>query len=124
MYLFFQVDLLQPLWEINAVTREIGIIVRPLIPIWMVFSFSYLCRDVKLFNVIGKDTLYLCGSEYLIKTTIPFVLSMIGLSINISNPYVAYIYTFLLLLTSHYLFVPIERKIVKKIQSLFSTVSK
>lgn len=94
-------------------------VIKALIIIWLMFIIAKILENNSILNKIGKETLYLCGSEYIIKTIIICFVGILGLNITLSNSLSCYIYTFLLLiLVSRYL-VPIEKKVIEKIQDLF-----
>ena len=67
----------------------------PLMIIFLIFIVFKLLENVPLFLELGKNTLFLCGSEYIIKLVIPILLQTIGLNITLSNPIGTYFYTFI-----------------------------
>ena len=77
-----------------------------------------MLENVKLFEEIGKNTLFLCGSEYIIKLLVPICFSIIGLDISLQNPLATYIYSLALLVISNNTLVPIEKKILKRMHIL------
>lgn len=80
-----------------------------------ILGLAKLLEDVSLFVALGRDTLYLCGSEYIIKALLPLIPQLVGLSLTLPNPLCTYIYTMILLVVCQYTLVPIEKKILKKI---------
>lgn len=62
---------------------------------------------------VGEETLYLCGSEFLIKTLAAGIMSLTGL--EITGPVPGLIYVTILLLIVHFLLVPVEKKVHNKI---------
>lgn len=88
-------------------------IMTALVIIWLNLSISRLLVGIKVFRKIGKETLYLCGNEYIIKICMKYILGIFGLSISLSNPISVFIYTFfLLIITTKYL-IPCEKYLVK-----------
>lgn len=90
----------------------------PLIIIYLIFVVSKLLENVPLFLELGKNTLFLCGSEYIIKLVIPIVLQTIGLNITLSNPISTYFYTFILLIICSKTLVPLEKLLFRKMNLL------
>ena len=93
-------------------------ILRPMILIVGILIIAKLFEDVELFGVLGKNTLFLCGSEYIIKLIFPLCLQTIGLNIFYPNPLAVYIYTLFLLVLSNKMLVPVEKSIFKKLHIL------
>ncbi|MBO5656587.1 MAG: hypothetical protein J6R94_00195, partial [Agathobacter sp.] len=85
-------------------------IVRPLLIIWVYIVASKLLENVSILGAIGQNTLYLCGSEYIIKKLFGDLLLVFGLSQNYSNPMTTYLCSALLLLVLYKYFVPLEKK--------------
>lgn len=83
--------------------------------IWLVLTISKICENVSYFNKIGKETLYLCCNEDIMKTLIPVVLGLFSLNISFGTPLHAYIYAFLLLVINIELVIPFEKRFVKTI---------
>ena len=69
--------------------------------------------DITYFAKVGQETLYLCGNEWVIKTVVPLFLNLIGLQINISNPFAAYILTFCLIGLNYKVVIPFEKLVVQ-----------
>lgn len=90
----------------------------PIMIIFFIFIVSKLLENVPLFLELGKNTLFLCGSEYIIKLVIPILLQTIGLNITLSNPIGTYFYTFILLVICNKTLVPIEKLFFRKINLL------
>lgn len=96
----------------NAVVASWGVNVYRLLIIAFVILVSKLLEGAQLMSEIGKETLYLCGNEWIVKKIFPLFLSVFGLSVDISNPLVAYIYTFVLLMINIKIIIPVEKKII------------
>lgn len=114
--LFFGVNLLLRIRTINRITEVIYIIIFPLISIVVMVYFSQWMSKVTFLRNIGKNSLYLCGNENLIKSLFPLALSMFGLNINLTTPIQVYIYTFILLIVTNYVLIPIEKPVLDKIK--------
>ena len=83
--------------------------------IWAHFIVARIFQDAKIMVELGKNTLYLCGSEYIVKSLIGGLTTLLGIQLWVSYPLQTYIYVvFLLIVTNKYL-VPVEKYILKKI---------
>lgn len=121
--LFFERDMLLVLNRFDILSIWMPI-VRALVVIWFCFAAAYCCKNVTLFSEIGKNTLYLCGSEWIIKNSVPCLLSIVGLSGGASDfqfvyPLSAYMYTFILLVIANKYIVPVEKRCIAWLQEHF-----
>lgn len=64
---------------------------------------------------LGRETLYLCGSEFLVKTLAVWGASFGKRSLEITSPVGGIVYVTVLLLLVHFLLVPAEKKLHNKI---------
>ncbi len=88
--------------------------------IWLYFVVARLCENVPAFYKTGKNTLYLCGNEWIVKKIILTLISILGLKLKINSPLSAYLYTgFLLWITNKY-FIPIEKEIIQTFKNFFA----
>lgn len=117
-FLFEKIDLLKFITKIPVINTFHQIFMALPI-IWLYFVISHIFEDVSFFLKLGQSTLYLCGSEYIIKTLIPCLIETVGLSLTISNPLSAYLYTLFLLIIAYKFLVPVEKNILHKLQALF-----
>lgn len=115
--LFFGKNLLNYI-STNAFMGLICNLLCPIITICLVLIISKLLENVRLFNELGNNTLFLCGSEYIIKLLIPSCFQIVGLGISLSNPVVTYLYTFALLIVCNKTLVPLEKAIFRKFHLL------
>lgn len=114
---YFGRDMLQIVNEIPVV----GIfkpVFTALIIIWFFIIVSYILRDVAIFNSIGANTLYLCGSEYIIKTFMVESVGILSLAITFNTPLAVYVYTFVLLVIVCRYLAPIEKSLINTILNL------
>lgn len=88
-----------------------------LVVIWLYFVIAKLFEKVLIFRIIGNNTLYLCGSEWIVKTIVVTLLSTFGLTLNVLHPLSAYLYTGILLWVANKFLVPVEKKIIHKLES-------
>ncbi|OUQ23006.1 hypothetical protein B5E77_16195 [Lachnoclostridium sp. An131] len=98
--------------------------VAPLYKAYLIIIFvivlSYFLQKVEYLAVLGRNTLYLCGNEYMIKEIVPACLGLLGLGINVDSPLSAYVYTSLLLIVTNYVLVPLERPLLDSIKEKFT----
>ena len=112
--LYENVDFLTALEKIPYMTLLISVI-RSLIVIWFVLFVSKVTEHMRFFAKAGADTLYLCGSEFLVKNLLPYLLGVFGLSVNTYYPIQIYIYSFVVLCIAERFFVPLMRKMLRDI---------
>ena len=115
--LFFGRDLLAYLND-NAIMHLIHPVLKGVFVILLVLIVSKAIENVKLFGLLGKNTLFLCGSEHLIKLFVPMCFQIVGLNISFPNPLATYFYTFFLLVLCNKTFVPIEKAVFKELHLL------
>lgn len=112
-YLFFGRNL-YGLLEGSAVAP----VLTALTCIWFQFAAASVFRNVKIFREIGRNTLYLCGSEYLLKTLISCGLMTLGLGMSAENPLGACLWSAVTLWLANRYFVPAEKKMLNAIQRI------
>ena len=88
---------------------------------------AFLMEDVCLLKNIGKDTMYLCLTEVLVKNIIVDLLSILKLTIVLENPLMTVIYSFFVIYVNHKYLIPIFKKvyifILRKCEVLFNEIS-
>lgn len=114
MAIFFEIDLSTripfPEWSGSYVA-----VATTCLMIYFYLVVAKLLEDVSVLAELGKNTLYLCGSEYIIKEMVLALAGTLGLTIGINNPLGCYIYTAILLVAADKCLVPAEKYIVNKI---------
>lgn len=110
--IYFGVDIFSRLpsfvWVFTSILKT-GII------IWLYFVCARLMQEVKFFADIGKNMLYLCGSEYILKVLISTVLSIFGISIATNSPIQIFMYIGILVFVGNKYLVPVEEYLIGKI---------
>lgn len=81
-------------------------------------TISCILQDIKILQEIGKNTLFLCGSEWMIKEGVDAFFSLFGIEILITTPLSLYILSFVLVVFCVKCIVPIEKKILKRLRIL------
>lgn len=112
--LFEGKNIFEPLSSFLIITHFVPVF-SALMVICFFFVLSRLCENVHVFNEIGKNTLYLCGSEWIIKKIIPSLIGLVGLNLTLDSPLSSYLYTGILLLVANRFLVPIEKNILSKL---------
>ena len=112
--LFFGKDWLFVL-DYLPVIRIFHPLITALLLIIVNFVVAFLLQKCRFLQKVGEETLYLCGSEFLIKTLAAGLLSYLGIGIEFTNPLIGFGYVLLLLMAVHFLLVPVEKKIHDKI---------
>lgn len=116
-FLFFQKDLFNYI-NTNAVMYLICPVLKAVFIILLVMIVSKAIENVELFGLLGKNTLFLCGSEHIIKLFVPLCLQIIGFNISYPNPLATYVYTFFLLVLCNGTLVPFEKAVFKELHLL------
>lgn len=112
--LYFGWDILGFISETKYVS-VIYSIIRPLFVIWIYIVCAYIFKDVAAFKDMGKNTLFLCGSEYLGRVLLEEVGRMLNMPITLYNPLNTVLHTLLLLVCINQLIVPLEKILLNKI---------
>lgn len=93
-------------------------IFRALLIIWLNLTVAKVIENIKLFNEIGQNTLYLCGNEYIIKMLFPCLVSIVGLEISLLSPLTTYLYTMILLVVGLKIVVMFEKRLLYSIMKV------
>lgn len=111
---FVEHDLLEFLLKSKAGVAFHDLIGNTLVILcWL--TVSCILQDVKLLQEIGKNTLFLCGSEWIIKEVANNIAGLCGIEIAFSTPLSIYVFSFLLLVVGVKCFVPVEKMILKRL---------
>ena len=105
-------------WTYMKIPSEAWVItqvVTSCIIIFAYFAIAKILEDVDILVEFGKNTLYLCGSEYIVKILLANFASIFSLNMIGGNPLAIYIYTGLMLFVANKYLVPVEKYIINKI---------
>ena len=116
-FLFFEKDLLSFMYHIPYLNYFAGIFTA-LIVIWLYFITAKFSENVDIFNQLGQNTLYLCGSEYFIKQILKTIIRLLGLEPTYPNPMAVFIYAALTMLLAYKYLIPLEKRMLTKIRQL------
>ena len=109
-----QADFVLPLYNSVPGYDILGIPLHYLLMIASVIYVSWLLRGVKLLAWIGRDTLYLCGNENLIKLIVPLLAQTFGLALPPAEPWAICLYAAALILLACFTLVPLERGLLSR----------
>lgn len=112
--MFFGVDAFAKL-RTMPVLVDVASVISPCIIIFAYFAVSRMIEDATVLADLGKNTLYLCGSEYIVRLIVENLVALAGIYITIPSPVGGYIYTGILLFVANKYLVPIEKYIINKI---------
>ena len=120
--LYWRIDLLDKILQIEYL-GIVAYIIRTLIIIWFILLVAKFTEDIAVLNNLGKDSLYLCGTEYVIKTCVVKFLESLGIMVlsdrgYFTNPLGACIYVIICLYLAEKILIPIEKEILQKIKTL------
>jgi fucose 4-O-acetylase-like acetyltransferase len=73
-------------------------------------QLAFLFERDNLFRSIGKETLLLCGMEFVTKNILQSLFAMLGMPIRLNNPLITLLYTVLCIAVSYIVFVPVLHK--------------
>ena len=88
-----------------------GEIINNIIVVIGLFTISLFFRSILLFNKIGQETLFLCGTELISKNIFNSIFGMFDLKIDFYRPLTVYIYAMLTLAFSYFIIIPIAKRI-------------
>ena len=80
--------------------KDISFLIKGSVLILFNLCLAKILEKINFLSDIGKDTLYLCGNEYIIKELVPWFLAKLGIIINFENLYFVLFYNFLLIVLS------------------------
>lgn len=90
-------------------------LIHPLILCSFSLVLAKLIEDIVFLQTLGRETLYLCGSEFLIQTLLTTTIMYFGVTPDHANTFSPYIYVMVMLSVGHYVFVPFEKAILRKL---------
>lgn len=90
-------------------------VIRAVIVIIFNLFLGWLLQDIKSFQKLGRNSIYMCGNEYVVSTIVISAAAMLGLKISLTNPLVEFLYAILLLCIVNKYLQPIEEAVLKRI---------
>lgn len=86
--------------------------------IWFSICLAQVLSSITLFQKIGKDTLYLCGSEQVIRHFAPPLAAILGWDLAFKSPLSAIIFTFAAVLTAKFVVIPVLKTLYQALLEL------
>lgn len=114
MYFGKMIDAYLILSEIPGFTLLYPLLISVVLIGFQIMVAMVLCK-IPLLGLIGKNTLFLCGNEYLVKIIVPEILGIFGVSVQLTNPLTVYLYAIGLIITAYYIFIPPQKKILENL---------
>lgn len=93
-------------------------VLTALIIIWFYFVVARMCQNIGIFRSIGRNTLYLCGSEFLVGSIFQQGIAMLGLGLSLKTPLAAVCYATVLLVLANQFIVPVEKQFIKTVWAI------
>ena len=121
--IFYGIDYIDSLFAKNYTLSIFTALAKILILIWFILSVARAFEKVELFNTIGRETLYLCGNEYIISCLVTNLLLIFGIILTPYTPLSTYVYTFISLLIGIKLIIPFEKSVLKSMKAQFTTTT-
>lgn len=78
-----------------------------LLLIWFSIALAQVLSSITLFQRIGRNTLWLCGSEQIIRHLTPPLFAILGWNLSFSSPASAIIFTFAAILAAEFGIIPV-----------------
>jgi len=97
----------------NALTSGFVSIVQPVILIMFILCLSKLLSGFEFLAKAGRETLYLCTNEWIVKTILPIMLGVFGINISIEKPMDAFVYVIILIVLCVKIIIPFEKKSIE-----------
>ncbi|MCD7833343.1 MAG: acyltransferase family protein [Lachnospiraceae bacterium] len=110
---YFGSDFLSFLWAL-PVAGTLIYYLQALVIILFFLGIAWILRDVEAFRKIGRDTLYLCGNEMIIKELIPAFAAVFGLEVSLDSTLETVVYIALLLVVTEKLLIPAEKQLLTR----------
>ncbi len=88
---------------------------RAVIIIIVSLFLGWLLQDIDVFQKLGKNSIYMCGNEYIVSVLMISITSIFGLKIFLTNPLMEFLYAILLLCIVNKYLRPVEEAILKRI---------
>jgi len=88
---------------------------KSIIIIWLYFVAARLLQEVKFLSDIGKNILFLCGSEYILRILIVTVISIFGKAFVTNYPIHVLMYIGIAIVLGNKYMVPVVKYLVGKV---------
>ena len=112
--LFWGINVFQYM-VVNNIMSIISVLLTNMVVICAAIYMSSWFEDIQLLHEIGKNTLYLCGGEYITKQLITSGLETFGIVVDFKTPLAVYVYIAGVLLIGLYVIVPQLKWLIGKL---------
>lgn len=119
--LYFGFDCLSKAYSITILGSFIPVI-SSLILIAFFVLLSYLFQNCTWCKEVGRNSLFMCGNEYLIQLVVLCAAQIFGINIIILNPLSSIIYTLILFVIIKWVLVPTQKLILSRINFIVDYV--
>lgn len=75
------------------------------------YSAGFFLQKSGLLQKFGRESLYLCGNEFIVKTVAAAGASCLGIAVPPDRPVFCAVYAAVLLLAAHFVLIPLEKRI-------------
>lgn len=116
---FFGYDYLNPLLSKNALTGAVCTVLQTSVLIWLTLSVSKCFERAAVLRNTGKESLMLCGNEYIVKVSVHDLLASLKLRPEFWSPLGVCLYVVVLFAVCVKLIFPLERKAAACVRCLF-----
>ena len=114
--MYFQINVLSYM-PIHNMIADSGLrLLKTYLMIGAVIMLAYYLQEIEVLAKVGQDTLYLCGSESIIKIRVPSICGIVGLTVNLDAALYVCIYTMMLLWFGEKVVIPWEKMIIRKMR--------
>ena len=114
--MYFKINVLSYIPIHNMIAVSGLRLLKTYLMIGAVIMLAYYLQEIEVLAKVGQDTLYLCGSEYIIKILVPSICGIVGLTMNLDGPLYVCIYTIMLLWFGEKVVIPWEKTIITKMR--------
>ena len=111
--IYFGVDAL--FYILPSFTWRFASDLKTIIIIWLYFVVARLLQEVKFLSEIGRNILYLCGSEYILRILITTVLSILGKAFVINYPIHIFMYIGIAIFLGNKYMIPVVKYLIGKV---------
>lgn len=116
---FFGKDIFDMVFPGTGAVQMVLTVLKVLILIWFNLVLARFLEGLHVFAEFGRESLFLCGNEYVIKAVVQGALGFVGLNLQFGE-LSACLYTVCLLICCTRYLIPFEKKICRKIQENLS----
>ncbi len=74
-------------------------------------ALAFFLQKSGLLQKLGRESLYLCGNEFIVKTVAAAGASCLGIAVPPDRPVFCAVYAAVLLLAAHFVLIPLEKRI-------------